>query len=68
MTQSNILLIVSDEERRNDWLGGKVSLPAHDRLAADGLSFARHYTHASPCSPSRATAPVNPCETSTFVN
>jgi len=55
MTQPNILLIVSDEERRNDWLGGKVSLPAHDRLAADGLSFARHYTHASPCSPSRAS-------------
>ena len=55
MAQPNILLIVSDEERRNDWLRGKVPLPAHDRLAADGLSFDRHYTHASPCSPSRAS-------------
>ena len=51
----NILLIVSDEERRNDWLGGKVPLPAHDRLRADGLSFNRYYTHSSPCSPSRAS-------------
>jgi arylsulfatase len=55
MAQPNMLMIVSDEERRNDWLGGKVSLPAHQRLAADGLSFDRHYTHASPCSPSRAS-------------
>ena len=51
----NILLIVSDEERRNDWLEGKVSLPAHDRLMRDGLSFSRYYTHSSPCSPSRAS-------------
>lgn len=54
-TQPNILLIVSDEERRNDWLAGKVSLPAHDRLASDGLSFSHYYTHSSPCSPSRAS-------------
>ena len=51
----NILLIVSDEERRNDWLEGVVDLPAHERLTADGLSFDRYYTHASPCSPSRAS-------------
>lgn len=51
----NILLIVSDEERRNDWLDGVVDLPAHERLRRDGLSFDRHYTHASPCSPSRAS-------------
>ncbi len=55
MAQPNLLLIVSDEERRNDWLGGKVTLPAHQRLVDDGLSFRRHYTHASPCSPSRAS-------------
>ena len=30
-------------------------LPAHDRLVADGLTFTRHYTHSSPCSPSRAS-------------
>ena len=53
--QPNIVMIVSDEERRNDWLRGAVDLPAHDRLAADSLSFANHFTHASPCSPSRAS-------------
>ena len=51
----NILLIVSDEERRNDWLDGVVDLPARQRLRADGLSFDRYFTHASPCSPSRAS-------------
>lgn len=51
----NILFIVSDEERRNGWLEGKVDLPAHARLRADGISFDRYYTHASPCSPSRAS-------------
>ena len=51
----NILLIVSDEERRNDWLDGVVNLPGHERLRADGLSFDRYFTHASPCSPSRAS-------------
>lgn len=51
----NILLIVSDEERRNDWLEGHADLPAHDRLRRVGLSFSRHYTHTSPCSPSRAS-------------
>ena len=53
--QPNILLIVSDEERRNDWLRGAVDLPAHERLRRDGLSFDRYYTHSSPCSPSRAS-------------
>ena len=51
----NILLIVSDEERRNHWLEGAVDLPAHERLRADGLSFDRYFTHSSPCSPSRAS-------------
>ncbi|GJM37958.1 MAG: hypothetical protein DHS20C19_13250 [Acidimicrobiales bacterium] len=53
--QPNILMIVSDEERRNDWLVGKADLPAHERLMADGLTFNRYYTHSSPCSPSRAS-------------
>ncbi len=51
----NILLVVSDEERRNDWLDGVVDLPAHQRLRDDGLTFNRYYTHSSPCSPSRAS-------------
>jgi len=55
MTQPNILLIVSDEERRNDWLEGHADLPSHERLRRSGLSFERHYTHSSPCSPSRAS-------------
>ena len=48
-------MIVSDEERRNDWLRGKISMPAHERLERDGISFNRYYTHSSPCSPSRAS-------------
>lgn len=55
MTRPNILLIVSDEERRNGWLDGVVDLPAHQRLASDGMTFDRYFTHASPCSPSRAS-------------
>lgn len=55
MSKPNLLLVVSDEERRNDWLPADVHLPGHDRLTAEGLSFTRHYTHASPCSPSRAS-------------
>ena len=51
----NILLILSDEERRNGWLDGHADLPAHDRLRRDGLEFTRHFTHTSPCSPSRAS-------------
>jgi len=50
-----MVMIVSDEERRNGWLTGNVDLPAHERLRSDGVSFNRYYTHASPCSPSRAS-------------
>ncbi len=53
--QPNMVLIVSDEERRNDWLEGVVSLPGHERLRRDGLSFERYFTHSAPCSPSRAS-------------
>ena len=55
MSRLNVLLIVSDEERRNDWLDGSVPLPAHERLRRDALDFRRYYTHTSPCSPSRAS-------------
>ena len=51
----NILLIVSDEERRNGWLHDMVDMPAHERLRRSSLTFERHYTHTSPCSPSRAS-------------
>jgi arylsulfatase A-like enzyme len=32
-----------------------VQLPWRDRLRAEGLELTRHYTHSSPCSPSRAS-------------
>ena len=51
----NILFVVSDEERRNDWMDGVVELPNHERLRREGMSFDRYYTHSSPCSPSRAS-------------
>ena len=51
----NILLIVSDQERQRGWLPASVRLPARNRLLAEGLEFTNHYTHSSPCSPSRAS-------------
>ncbi len=51
----NILLVVSDQERDRDWLPPSVRLPWRDRLRAEGLELRRHYTHSSPCSPSRAS-------------
>ncbi len=51
----NILLVVSDQERNRGWLPPSVRLPWRDRLRAEGLELTRHYTHSSPCSPSRAS-------------
>ncbi|HEY1738415.1 MAG TPA: sulfatase-like hydrolase/transferase, partial [Acidimicrobiia bacterium] len=51
----NILFLVSDQERQRDWLPRGVELPNRQRLIDGGLEFRRHYTHSSPCSPSRAT-------------
>lgn len=51
----NILLVVSDQERQRSWLPPSVRLPWRDRLRAEGLELTRHYTHSSPCSPSRAS-------------
>src|SRR5690349_14417165 len=51
----NILLIVSDQERQRDWLPAGIRLPWRDRLIAEGMEFTNHWTHSSPCSPSRAT-------------
>src|ERR1700730_10103981 len=55
MSQPNILLVVSDQERQRGWLPPAVSLPWRERLRADGLELTNHYTHSSPCSPSRAS-------------
>jgi arylsulfatase A-like enzyme len=51
----NILLVVSDQERHRGWLPAGVRLPWRDRLRSEGLELTRHYTHSSPCSPSRAS-------------
>jgi arylsulfatase len=51
----NILLIVSDQERQRDWMPPSVALPNRQRLIDDGLEFTNHWTHSSPCSPSRAS-------------
>lgn len=51
----NILLIVSDQERQRDWLPSTARLPHRQRLLDEGMEFTQHYTHTSPCSPSRAT-------------
>ena len=55
MKQPNILLVVSDQERHRGWLPSSVSLPWRERLRAEGLELTNHYTHSSPCSPSRAS-------------
>ncbi len=53
----NILLITLDQFR-GDCLSAAghplVRTPALDRLAAEGVRFARHYSNAAPCSPGRA--------------
>jgi arylsulfatase len=51
----NILLVVSDQERQRGWLPDSVHLPWRERLIAEGVEFTRHFTHSSPCSPSRAS-------------
>jgi arylsulfatase A-like enzyme len=52
---TNILLVVSDQERQRSWLPASVSLPWRERLLREGLEFTNYWTHSSPCSPSRAT-------------
>ena len=48
-------LVVSDQERHRGWLPSSVRLPWRERLRAEGLELTNHYTHSSPCSPSRAS-------------
>ena len=38
--RTNVLFVVSDEERRNDWMEGHVGLPHHERLRRDGTRAA----------------------------
>jgi arylsulfatase len=55
LSPPNILLIVSDQERQRDWLPADFPLPNRQRLIDAGLEFTKHYTHTTPCSPSRAS-------------
>ncbi len=54
----NILFVTLDQWR-GDCLGALghpcLKTPHLDRLARDGVAFARHYTQASPCGPARAS-------------
>ena len=54
---TNVLLITADQWRA-DCLGAAghpvVRTPNIDRLAAEGVRFARHFGQAAPCSPARA--------------
>src|SRR5215471_1711679 len=50
----NILFVFTDQERyRTAWPKG-VSLPAHERLQRDGITFHNHYCPAVMCTSSRA--------------
>jgi len=51
----NILFILTDQERANNWIPSSIKLPGRELLKSKGLEFKSHYTHTSPCSPSRAT-------------
>jgi arylsulfatase len=51
----NILFVISDQERERSWLPPSVRLPWRERLMAEGVELANHWTHSAPCSPSRAT-------------
>jgi arylsulfatase A-like enzyme len=54
----NVLFVTVDQWRGDclSHLGHPVvQTPSLDRLAAEGVSFARHYAQAAPCGPSRAS-------------
>ncbi len=54
----NVLLITADQWRGDCLSAGGhacVRTPCLDRLAAEGVRFARHYAQSTPCGPSRAS-------------
>ncbi|HWC38857.1 MAG TPA: sulfatase-like hydrolase/transferase [Acidimicrobiales bacterium] len=56
-TQPNVLFIITDQERHWEWIPADLRsrLPHRQRLVDASVELTRHYTHSSPCSPSRAT-------------
>ena len=53
----NILFLITDQERHRGWIPPELQsrLANRARLYDAGVELGRHYTHSSPCSPSRAT-------------
>ncbi|MEX2268895.1 MAG: sulfatase-like hydrolase/transferase [Acidimicrobiia bacterium] len=56
-SKPNVVLIMSDQERARSWIPDELQarLPGRGRLMNEGMELRNHYTHSSPCSPSRAT-------------
>ena len=54
MSRPNILLTVTDEERRRVPHPAGFSLPARERLAAQGVCFDNYYAASAMCSSSRS--------------
>ena len=52
--KKNILFIFTDQERYINKWPDKLSLPGHDRLARDGVTFTNHYVSSSMCTSSRS--------------
>lgn len=59
MAEPGNVLFITLDQLRGDCVGALghplVTTPALDRLAADGVAFARHHANTAPCGPSRAT-------------
>ncbi len=57
MKRPNILIITSDQQRKDSMgcYNDKISTPALDALAKDGVVFDRNYISHPTCTPSRAT-------------
>jgi arylsulfatase A-like enzyme len=50
----NILLVVTDQERYHLPRPPELTLPARERLRAEGVSFERHYTASAMCTSARS--------------
>ena len=53
-TRPNIIFVFSDQERYFPKLPGNLTLPAHERLAHNGVTFNNHYCPAVMCTSSRS--------------
>ena len=53
----DVLLVITDQERERSWVPDDLwrTLEHRGRLRDAGMELRAHYTHSSPCSPSRVT-------------